>query len=106
MLARDPEERRLRRGSGQCAGIRENLNGNIEDLVERLKRKRYRAKLVRRHWIPKGNGKMRPLGIPVVEDKLLQLAVRGYWKPSTSRISCGAAMGIGRSGSAWMPWTS
>jgi len=52
-----------------------HLTGNIRQLVERLKRKSYRARLIRRHYIPKGNGKMRPLGIPVVEDKLLQLAV-------------------------------
>lgn len=52
-----------------------NLIANIRDLVARLKRKSYRAKLVRRHYIPKENGKLRPLGIPAVEDKLLQLAV-------------------------------
>jgi len=53
----------------------ENLMDNIGNLVERLKRKTYRARLVRRHWIPKPDGRQRPLGIPVVEDKLLQLAV-------------------------------
>jgi RNA-directed DNA polymerase len=51
------------------------LEENLEDLVGRLKRKAYRARLVRRKYIPKGNGKMRPLGIPVLEDKLLQIAV-------------------------------
>src|SRR5436309_13858835 len=53
----------------------ENLTDNIRNLVEKLKRKSYRARLVRRHWIPKTDGRMRPLGIPVVEDKLLQVAV-------------------------------
>jgi len=53
-----------------------NLEENIKQLVERLKRKRYRAKLVRRHYIAKGNGGVRPLGIPATEDKLLQLAVK------------------------------
>jgi RNA-directed DNA polymerase len=51
------------------------LEENIRDLVERLKGKRYRAKLVKRHDIPQGNGQRRPLGIPAVEDKLLQRAV-------------------------------
>src|ERR1700674_1341958 len=49
-----------------------NLHANIEDLVQRLRTKRYRAKLVRRHYIAKDNGKQRPLGIPALEDKLLQ----------------------------------
>ena len=53
----------------------QHLEENIHDLVERLKGKRYRAKRVKRHYIPKGDGHRRPLGIPAVEDKLLQRAV-------------------------------
>ncbi len=52
------------------------LDENIDQLVERLKGKRYHAKLVRRKYIPKGKGKVRPLGILVTEDKLLQLAAK------------------------------
>jgi group II intron reverse transcriptase/maturase len=50
--------------------------GNITALVERLKAKRYKARLVKRKEIPKGNGRVRPLGIPVTEDKLLQYAAK------------------------------
>jgi group II intron reverse transcriptase/maturase len=53
----------------------QQLEENIRDLVERLKQKRYQAKLVKRHYLPKGNGQVRALGIPAVEDKLLQVAV-------------------------------
>jgi RNA-directed DNA polymerase len=54
----------------------QNLDGNIHQLVEELKRKRYRAKNVLRRYIPKGNGKLRPLGILATQDKLLQIAVK------------------------------
>jgi RNA-directed DNA polymerase len=53
-----------------------NLEEHIHQLVEDLKRKRYRAKHVLRRYIPKGNGKLRPLGIPATQDKLLQVAVK------------------------------
>jgi RNA-directed DNA polymerase len=53
----------------------QDLDDHISPLVERLKRKSDRAKLVRRHDIPQGDGQLRPLGIPAVEDNLLQLAV-------------------------------
>jgi RNA-directed DNA polymerase len=47
----------------------------IEALVGRLKAGQYHAPPVRRVEIPKGHGKTRPLGIPTVEDRLLQRAV-------------------------------
>jgi len=52
-----------------------HFSTNVSALIERLKRGSYRAKLVLRKWIPKGNGKLRPLGLPALEDKLLQIAV-------------------------------
>jgi len=50
------------------------LNQNLANLAEQLVGKRYRAKLVRRVDIPKGEGKTRPLGIPAIADKLVQSA--------------------------------
>jgi len=52
-----------------------DLKRNLERLVDRLKKKSYRARLVRRKYIPKLNGKMRPLGIPSLEDKIVQYGV-------------------------------
>jgi group II intron reverse transcriptase/maturase len=54
---------------------RENLEGNLQDLSLRLKRGAYRARPVRRVFIPKGGGGQRPLGVPVLEDKIVQRAV-------------------------------
>ena len=52
-----------------------NLQANLQELAQRLKAKRYRTKLIRRRYINKANGKQRPLGIPALEDKLVQKAV-------------------------------
>ena len=49
-----------------------NLEENLKDLVKRMKSFSYRPKAVRRTYIPKANGKLRPLGIPAYEDKLVQ----------------------------------
>ncbi len=54
----------------------ENLLANVEDLVGQLKGNRYKAKLVRRQYIPKDGGKLRPLGIPAISDKLVQTGVK------------------------------
>jgi group II intron reverse transcriptase/maturase len=50
----------------------ENLEDNLQDLSARLARGAYRAKPVRRTYIPKADGRLRPLGIPTLEDKLVQ----------------------------------
>ena len=50
------------------------LEENLQDLSSRLARGAYRAKPVRRVYIPKADGRQRPLGVPTLEDKLVQRA--------------------------------
>ena len=52
----------------------ETLENNLQELSHRLKRGAYRAKPVRRVYIPKADGRQRPLGVPALEDKIVQRA--------------------------------
>jgi RNA-directed DNA polymerase len=53
----------------------ENLDENLGDLLERFKSGSYVAPPVKRVYIPKGDGRSRPIGIPTLENKVLQMAV-------------------------------
>jgi group II intron reverse transcriptase/maturase len=57
------------------AEYRLKLKENIADLHQRLVNRKYRAQPARRVWIPKSDGSQRPLGILVLEDKIVQRAV-------------------------------
>jgi len=52
----------------------EDLESHLEDLSDRLRRGAYRAKPVRRVFIPKADGRLRSLGVPALEDKIVQRA--------------------------------
>lgn len=54
-----------------------SLEENLEDLSDRLKRGAYRAKPVHRKYVPKTDGRQRPIGLPVLEDKIVQRTVVG-----------------------------
>jgi RNA-directed DNA polymerase len=92
VLATDPawlmhawEEIRSNRGS-MTAGIDSTIATDIDPerirrLSARLKTGRYRPKPVQRVYIAKSNGKMRPLGIPTLEDRIVQQALRMLMEP-------------------------
>jgi group II intron reverse transcriptase/maturase len=53
----------------------QDLEANLQDLHARVQSGKYRAKLSRRVYIPKADGRQRPLGIATLEDKIVQRAV-------------------------------
>jgi group II intron reverse transcriptase/maturase len=73
--------------------------GKIERIIDALRHERYRFKPVRRHYIPKKDGKQRPLGLPSWSDKLLgevvRLLLEAYYEPQFSEHSHGYRPGRG-----------
>lgn len=53
----------------------DNLEENLQELSARLRRGAYRAQPVERAYVPKSDGRQRPLGVPTLEDKIVQRAV-------------------------------
>jgi len=90
--------------------------GKIDRIIDALRHERYCFKPVRRHYIPKKDGKQRPLGLPSWSDKLLgeviRLLLEAYYEPQFSEHShgyhpargCHTALrdvAIGWTGTAW-----
>ncbi len=74
------------KGSGGIDGITidkyaMNEQENIFKLLEKLKKKEYKPTPVRRVYIPKKDGKKRPLGIPTLEDRIVQQALSNILLP-------------------------
>jgi len=78
------------KANGGAAGVDGNTFEDIKtygeeqwlgELTERLRKKDYRPEAVRRVWIPKPDGKLRPLGIPTITDRVVQTATMMVLEP-------------------------
>ena len=79
------------RGSGGIDGVTikeyaKNEQENVLELLEKLKAKEYKATPVRRVYIPKKDGKKRPLGIPTLEDRIVQQALTDILMPKYEKL--------------------
>lgn len=79
------------RGSGGIDGVTikeyaKNEQENILKLLEKLKAKEYNPSPVRRVYIPKKDGKKRPLGIPTLEDRIVQQALTDILMPKYEKF--------------------
>ena len=71
-----------------------HLDARLLDLQDRIHRGSYHPQPVRRVHIPKGDGRTRPLGIPALEDKIVQQAVRMVLEPIYERAFLGLSYGF------------
>ena len=63
------------------ATFRDRVDKRLTRLSEQLKEGAYEPRAVKRVWIPKGGGKMRPLGVPTIIDRVVQTSLRNAIEP-------------------------
>ena len=82
-----------------AADYEQELETNLNGLLNRIKSGSYHAPPVRRHYIPKADGRQRPLGIPTLEDKVAQRAAVMLLEPifEADFLSCSYGFRPGRS---------
>jgi group II intron reverse transcriptase/maturase len=95
---------RLVRANGGSAGVdgvtfrdirvKEGEAAFVAELEEALKTKTYKASPVKRVMIPKGGGSMRPLGIPTIRDRVVQMAVKLVIEPIFEADFCDNSYGF------------
>ena len=85
---------------GACGETADGMSEEkIEQITELMRQEKYRFSPARRTYIPKKNGKLRPLGMPSWSDKLVgevvRLLLEAYYEPAFSRSSHGFRRGLG-----------
>ncbi|MGP3777809.1 group II intron reverse transcriptase/maturase [Halanaerobium saccharolyticum] len=74
--------------------FRENYSVHMRELYREFLEDRYQPKPALRVFIPKSDGRQRPLGIPTVKDRIAQAAVRGILEPIYEKEFCDCSLGF------------
>jgi group II intron reverse transcriptase/maturase len=91
---------RIRKNKGsKTAGVDGQTRNDVDKalisrLANKLKKKEYKPTPVRRVYIPKPNGKRRPLGIPTIQDRIVQSALKMLLEPIYEQEFCNCSHGF------------